>query len=416
MIKTPYFLRVFCCLLIINTQSLLAETLPHEDILLIDHTLTLHDLLEKSLPHYPNSQLLTAKKLELEARNIQAKSLLPSASSVVLRNQNDRLTSRNGESEWEAGVDIPIWLKGQRQAREAIASEMAKNLNTDATYLRLQLAGMIRDALWEVQLVQGLADIAKLKHAAALQLERDVDKRVKSGDLALKDFLVIQTETLQAETEKINAEAEVQHAKFRYMNLTGLHSMPAEFTESKSSKQDVEESHPVLQEAHGKIALSEQKRLLAHIETRDNPTFTLGTRSLRGAADTQHNTSLGLTLRIPLAADVRNAPLLANAEMQLAEQQMYLNQQLLLLKAAMHEAEHNLDVGEMQLEVLSKQNVIAQKSLETAQKGFQLGELDLIDLIRVQTQAFHANRLLKNQQIQQLWNTARFNQAVGELP
>ena len=410
-------LHIACILVVIfyTTLSLSAE-MQHEDELTIDNAFTLHDLVEKSLPHYPNSQLLAAKKLMLEARQTQANSLLPGSAALILRNQNDQLLSRNGETEWEAGLEFPIWLNGQRKARAAIANIASQNLTADTQYLRLQLAGMVRDALWDIQLMQGLADIAKAKHEAASQLQRDIEKRVTLGDMAQKDLLVAQTETLQAESERINAEAEVQHAKFRYVNLTGLSIIPAEFTEIKSAKSDVEETHLALLEANGKIALSIEQRNLVRIENRDNPTVTLGTRSLRGATDTQYNNSFGITVRIPLQSATRNTPLQAAAEMQYAENQAHLSQLKLLLAAAMHEAEHNLEVGSAQLEVLTKQHNIAQQSLSVTRKAFQLGELDLSDLIRVQTQAFNTEKSLKNQQIQQLWNTARYNQAVGELP
>ena len=410
-------LHIACILVLIfyTTLSLSAE-MQHEDELTIDNAFTLHDLVEKALPHYPNSQLLAAKKLMLEARQTQANSLLPGSAALILRNQNDQLLSRNGETEWEAGVEFPIWLNGQRKARAAIANIANQNLTADTQYLRLQLAGMVRDALWDIQLMQGLADIALAKHGAASQLQRDIEKRISLGDMAQKDLLVAQTETLQAESERINAEAEVQHTKFRYVNLTGLSIIPAEFTEIKSAKSDVEETHLALLEANGKIALSIEQRNLVHIENRDNPTVTLGTRSLRGATDTQYNNSFGITVRIPLQSATRNTPLQAAAEMQYAENQAHLSQLKLLLAAAMHEAEHNLEVGSAQLEVLTKQHNIAQQSLSVTRKAFQLGELDLSDLIRVQTQAFNTEKSLKNQQIQQLWNTARYNQAVGELP
>ena len=416
MFKLPQILWAFILVFIFNSAVLHAEEMQHEDALTLDNALTLHGLVEKALPHYPNSQLLASKKLMLEARQTQANSLLPGSAALILRNQNDQLLSRNGETEWEAGVEFPIWLNGQRKAREAIANIASQNLTTDTQYLRLQLAGMVRDALWDIQLMQGLATIAKTKQEAASQLQRDIEKRVTLGDMAQKDLLVAKTETLQAESERINAEAEVQHAKFRYINLTGLSVIPGEFTELKSAKSDVEDTHLALLEASGKIALSIEQRNLVRIENRDNPTVTLGTRSLRGATDTQYNNSFGITVRIPLQSATRNTPLQASAEMQYAENQAYLSQLKLLLAAAMHEAEHNLEVGSAQLEVLTKQHNIAQQSLSVTRKAFQLGELDLSDLMRVQTQAFNTEKSLKNQQIQQLWNTARYNQAVGELP
>ncbi len=410
-------LHRLCILAIIfyTTVSFSAE-MQHEDELLLSNTLTLHDLVEKALPNYPNSQLLAAKKVELQARQTQANSLLPGSVAIILRNQNDQLLSRNGETEWEAGLEFPLWLSGQRKAREAIANIANQNLTADMQYLRLQLTGMVRDALWDIQLMQGLADIAKAKHEAASQLQRDIEKRVTLGDMAQKDLLIAQTETLQSKSELINAEAEVQHAKFRYKNLTGLNIIPADFVEVKSAKSDVQEAHPALIDANSKIALSAERRNLVRIENRDNPTVTIGARSLRGATDIEYNNSLGITLRIPLQSATRNAPLQAAAEMQYAENQANLSQLKLLLAAAMHEADHNLEVGSAQLEVLTKQSAIAQQSLTVTRKAFQLGELDLSDLMRVQTQAFNTERSLRNQQIQQLWNTARFNQAVGELP
>ena len=410
-------LHTTCILLVILfNPPLFAAEMQHEDALMVNNTLTLHDLVEKTLPHYPNSQLLAAKKRELEARQIQANSFLPGSASVILRNQNDVLLSRNGETEWEAGIEMPIWLSGQRAARAAIADVSASNLNQDQQLLHLQLAGMVRDALWDNELMQGLYDIAELKWTAAKQLEQDVQKRVNLGDMAQKELFIAQSETLLAENENIAAQAEVQHAKFRYINLTGLREIPSIYAEQKSTKLDVDESHPALLEANGKVALSNQMRNLTKIETRENPTVTIGTRSLRGANDTQYNNSLGIILRIPLQSAVRNAPLQAAAETNYTQQQVNLSALKIMLAAAMHEAEHNLEVGEQQLNVLAKQQLIAQKSLHAVRTGFKLGEIELIEVMRAQTQAFNVDKNLKNQQIQQQWNTARYNQAVGELP
>ena len=410
-------LHIACIsLVILFNPSLFAAEIQHEDALMENNTLTLHDLVEKALPHYPNSQLLAAKNRELEARQIQANSLLPGSATVILRNQNDLLLSRNGETEWEAGIEMPIWLSGQRAARSAIADFSAGNLIQDQQLLHLQLAGMVRDALWDIELRQGLDDIAELKWTAAKQLEQDVQKRVSLGDMAQKDLFVVQSETLLAENESIAAQAEVQHAKFRYINLTGLREIPSTYAEQKSTKLDVDESHPALLEANGKIALSIQMRNLTNIETRENPTVTIATRTLRGANDTQYNNSVGIILRIPLQSATRNAPLQDAAETNYTQQQVNLSTLKIVLAAAMHEAEHNLEVGEQQLNVLAKQQLIAQKSLRAVHSGFKLGEIELTEVMRVQTQAFNVDKNLKNQQIQQQWNTARYNQAVGELP
>ena len=35
-----------------------------------------------------------------------------------LRHQNDKIGSGRNQREWEAGLDIPVWLPGQRAARK----------------------------------------------------------------------------------------------------------------------------------------------------------------------------------------------------------------------------------------------------------------------------------------------------------
>ena len=80
---------------------------------------------------------------------------------------------------------------------------------------------------------------------------------------------------------------------------------------------------------------------------------------------------------------------------------------------SMPRGETGEDPSMYQNEVLTYENPVSSKRVT---EGNAVGELDLSDIMRVQAQTFNADRSLKNQQIQQLWNTARFNQAVGELP
>jgi len=54
--------------------------------------------------------------------------------------------------------------------------------------------------------------------------------------------------------------------------------------------------------------------------------------------------------------------------------------------------------------------------MRLAQKAFDLGETDLVHLMRVQALAYEAERALASRKIQLQWDIARYNQAVGVLP
>ncbi len=410
----PYFLLWALYWFLFSTPAL-AEQDEHDHDLQVSTQLTLHDLVEKTIIRYPDSALLAAKQIEIDAKNKRANGLLPAAPAIGLINRNDAMTSHRGEREWEAELELPVWLPGQRAAREAIARDAALGLVDTRATLNLQVAGMVRDALWDIAMMTHHATLAKSRHQMSLALLSDVEKRVKAGDLPKTDIMLIQNEAYQAETYLLRAEAEVKHAQFRYTLLTGLHDIPEVFAEQQV-KTTLDENHPAVRDATKKILVADDERNLIKVERRENPTVLLNARSQRGPFDNQANESLGLKLRIPFETEAHSAPLVANAEMNYAKNQAEAQHLRYALEAAFHEAEHNLEVTTAELAITTKQHANAQESLRLAKKAFALGETDLVNLLRVQASAYEAERAMKQRQIQLQWDTAHYNQAVGEMP
>jgi outer membrane protein TolC len=198
--------------------------------------------------------------------------------------------------------------------------------------------------------------------------------------------------------------------------LTGLEELPAKVEESLSGMAEIGERHPFLAEAGAKITLAQGERNLAQLEKRENPQVMLNARRERGAFDSTSSSSVGLALRIPLDAPVRSAPLLAAAEMGLAQAMSERDQRTIVLQTMLHEATHNLEVTRDELSIVEEQHRLAQENLRLAKKAFDLGESDLVSLMRVQASAQEAERALRSRQTQLQWDIARYNQAVGVLP
>lgn len=410
----PWFLLcvLYCFLL---SGSAFAEQDEHDHDLQVSAQLTLHDLVEKTIVRYPDSALLVAKKIEIEAKSKRANGILPAAPAISLLNRNDAATSNRGEREWETDLELPIWLPGQRAAREALARDSALGLADAHATLNLMVAGMVRDTLWDIAMMTHQASLAKSRHQTALALLSDVEKRVKAGDLPKTDIMLTQNEAYQAETYLLRAEAEVKHAQYRYQLLTGLNVLPEHYSE-KQANAILSDNHPALRDASKKILVADDERSLIKVERRENPTVSLNARSQRGPFDNQANESLGLKLRIPFETEAHSAPLVANAEMNYAKNQAEAQHLRYTLEAAFHEAEHNLEVTTAELAITTKQHANAQESLRLAKKAFALGETDLVNLLRVQASAYEAERAMKQRQIQLQWDTAHYNQAAGEMP
>ena len=205
------------------------------------------------------------------------------------------------------------------------------------------------------------------------------------------------------------------HARHRYFLLTGLRELPASYEEKQSSLEDYSQS-PIWLEVESKLGLAETERDLAQVESHENMRVLLNVRSTKGAFDTTNNDSVGVHVRVPFGGEASAAPIRAAAEMVVGNALTEREAMRFELEAAMHEAEHNLSVSQAELTIAAKQYEIAKESLTLAQKAFQLGETDLVSLLRVQAQTFEAERAFTTRQIQVQWDIARYNQTVGVLP
>ncbi len=398
--------------------ALAASAVHGEELerLVPDAQLTLSAVVDAAYARNPKQAVLRAGSSVVEAREIHAGSTLPGAPAIVARHQNDAIGSNRNLSEWDAGVDIPLWLPGQRAAREAVAQEARSGLAADQASLKLLLAGQVRDAVWDVAMNNNAVTLAEIRLAAAQALQNDVEKRWKAGELAKTDTMLTRNETLQAQTLLLRAQAELKHAEHRYWMLTGLKHLPQSAEETLSAKTGLDDTHPMLADLAKRMEIARSERNLVQVERRENPQLSLNARHDRGAFDNEYNNSIGFAVRIPLDAEVRAAPMLAAAELALGEATSRHGEQLLALQTALHEADHNLEVTREELTIVEAQHRLAQENLRLAKKAFDLGETDLVGLLRTQTLAREAEKSLTNLRTRLLWEIARYNQAVGVLP
>lgn len=379
-------------------------------------TLTLHDVLQIAMERNPQRHVIQAMDGEVQARYTHARGMLPAAPAVSIRHQNDAIGSGRGEREWEAELELPVWLPGQRNARQVVANESHEDLAASRDGLMLQVAGVLRDAVWDIGMNANNVELVTQRLRMTEALQHDVERRYQAGELAKTDLMLAQNETLQAQAALLRAKTELRHAQHRYTVLTGLSDIPLHTDEIISTTTGLSDQHPFLREAEAKIVLAQHERELVRVESRENPQLLLAARSQRGAFDNQYNDSIGLKLRIPFDSEVRSAPLMALAATNVAKFMAERDRLRYAMETALHEAEHNLEVTRAELDVVTRQNQISQENLRLGKKAFELGETDLVHLLRVQSLAYEAERALSSRKIQLQWDTARYNQAVGVLP
>lgn len=402
-----------------HVSTVLADNIgrdsDHVDTVSTNSRLSLQAVLQQVVSIHPQQSLLMAHQQMVQARRTVANSWLPQAPSVGFSHQNDALQSNRNEREWQAQMQIPIWLPGQRQARSQVANLADDSLLQDRAGLQQLAADLLRNAVWEIAMRRNDLSLMENRLQSLRSIAEDVQKRFKAGEVARLEVMQSQQETLQAERQLMLANAELMHAQFRYQQLTGLSEMPANLEETLSTRENYEDS-PYWQAAQARLKLAESQRDLTAIEQRQNPQLTLSTRTIQSGFDYAYNSSMGVAITIPLQSEVQRAPLLANAEQNIGEARTQLETLRRQLENNLHEAEHNLHVSRQELTLIQQQQAIASENASLARKAYRLGELDLNQLLRLQLLAFEAERSLSSQQLQVQWNIAKYNQAVGVLP
>jgi outer membrane protein TolC len=86
------------------------------------------------------------------------------------------------------------------------------------------------------------------------------------------------------------------------------------------------------------------------------------------------------------------------------------------LEKGLHEAEHALEVTRQELSIAQQLKQIAETHLNMTQISFTAGEINLLDLLKIQARSLEAIRNAKEQEVKLQRNIAFYNQAVGAQP
>jgi len=379
------------------------------------YAVSLRAALDQAWEKSPQAQTLEAKRAESDAQGVAANSLLPGAPAIILGHRNDQLSNNAGVREWEAGIALPLWLPGQRDARQRQAKIGRAGLEANILALRLRLAGELREAIWQVRQVEAQIRLDEARAQTAKKLAEDVAKRVRAGELAKTDLNLAQNEWRTAQAAVLQNRNQLLQAQQAYATLTGTSVLPDDSAESAQSK-PLSDDHPLMEEARLAIEVAQAQVHVASQSRRDNPELELSTRRARGNLNDAYAGTVALALRLPLATDARNLPLTSAAQTALTRAQSEYTRTRLALEYNRQQAEQALQAADQLLDLARQQRAAAWENLDLIQKSFSLGESDLFTLLRARTAAFEAEQAHNQQEIAQALSRARVNQAQGVLP
>lgn len=370
----------------------------------------------------PQAAGLDAREAEARAAQDVAAGLTPEPGSVSIGNLNDRFNRNLGKQEYEVELAVPLWLPGQKAAREAEATSRIDEAVARRTSVRLDVSGELREAWWALAAARSARLLASRRLETAHALETDVMRRYKVGELSRIDANLAQTETHVANAELIEMEATLLQAEQAVQILIGSPSPKDLDEESPTTRQLIGEtgdsaaSHPLLAATAAAARRARARVQVADESRRASPELALRVVRERGDFAESYSNSVGIKLKIPFSSgsQVRRDTSAAQAEANQADADLLRTQTRVRLDV--ERAQRNLQSAERQLAMAQERRQLSAENLRLAEKAFSLGESDLATLLRIRAAAFDAAAFFDRQRVARAAAISRLNQAMGVLP
>jgi cobalt-zinc-cadmium efflux system outer membrane protein len=256
----------------------------------------------------------------------------------------------------------------------------------------------------------------------AEQLAGDVSRRVKAGDLSRADQHQAEGGVATAQALLAEAGSAQATAGQRLRGLLGVSArVPAEPVTEKAPGASVnapidEASHPILREIADRAEAARKAKALAQTQTRANPQLMLATTRERDAYGNAYDQNITVGVRIPFGADNRQRARIVTAEAEAVEAETRLEYEREQVFAAVDAARARADAARLQLVAAERRAQLARETRGFYDKSFRLGESDLPTRLRVELEAYEADRQLARSRVSAALSISQLRQALGLLP
>ncbi|WP_158290026.1 TolC family protein [Ramlibacter sp. WS9] len=359
----------------------------------------------------PQARALASRQAELEARARAASSLIAGPPSLSLGHRTDRVGSNGGLRESEFEVTAPLWTPGVRRATADQVEADRASFEQQQALAKMKLAAEVRELAAQAAIAQIEREVAQSKLREAQVLAGDVERRVKVGEVARVDLLQAQSVQRQAAAAQAQAQSAQARSLAQWRALTGL-AQSASLDEQAGSAQE----HPAVTAAQAQLRAAQAKLAWTQADHRDPVEVGVGMVRERAAFGAPNETSLKLSLRVPLGSHGRNAPKLAAAQAEVYAAEAEAQATVRSVDAEQEATRAELAAAQ-RAEALAAERETASREVQALiAKSYRLGESDLPTRLRAESERFEAELAHAKARLETRRAIAKLNQANGILP
>lgn len=385
-----------------------------EEELRVDADLAPAAVVDAAAERHPQRGLLAAQAASSAAQARYGSRWMPDSTALSAFHMNDRAFDDTGARESELAISFPVWLPGEKRARQARGeAALAAQASREAAF-RWRLSGEVRNVLWSVRLARRQWALAQEQEARLEQLLGQVAAFAEAGESSRADLLSTAQELARWKAETIALEAEYRDHERSYRALTGLPVVPEHITEPLSESEEAGPGHPALRLAADQMAEAAAEADALAEQSAYRPTVDVFWRGYRGERNTPDVDALGIGFSVPLGPSPRRDAEVARArEAAAAAESDYLQAQR-EVGLQLHEAAHQLETVGRQLANAQSMMQAASEKFELDRLAFELGELSTNQWLRRLAEYKDIERHHQLLEIQHGAAIAAYNQAVGE--
>lgn len=371
---------------------------------------TLAEATEAAWRLSPQSRSLSARQDELAARARAAGSFFAGAPSVSIAHQAGQGGAR-GARETEAEISAPLWSPRLKSATASQVDADRAALDAQVNAARLNLAREARELAAEVALARAQIELSERKLTEARALADDTERRVKSGESARIDALRAQGASREAESSKASAEAALARSLASWRALTGLDAAAA--LDEPPAKDG---PHPLVAAAEAQVRAARSKLDLVQADRREPMEAGVGVVRERSGPGAETESSLRLTLRVPLGGDIRNGARIAAARAELYALEAELDAASRQVASDREASLAGLSAAKRAELLATERERLAREAQELVAKSHRLGESDLPARLRADAERFDAELARSRASIEARRALSKLNQAYGAAP
>ncbi len=378
---------------------------------------TLAEVVQSSLQRHPEVQLEKAhRKLEAGYRQ-QAGSLLGGDPQINFSVDGDKPGTDFGYEEYAVGISVPIQLPSHRETKAILAENLGRLANEERLRLWWQVTGEVLERAWKLRIAETDRKEVMKQWAASRALVRDIEHRYRVGEVSHNDLLLAQQEQLDVESAYQAAVNQENRARLAWRNYTGRDALPTGLEEYSAPLPAPPplEKHPRLAALLGKVQTAKARVQEVRSQRRAPPVVSLFAKRDRGSRQEDYTDSLGFEVSLPLGTRTPAAAAMAEAEAEQlrAEAELQLARRELQLQVS--QAEQALVTANKQLDLARRKYAYARDRMKLAKRAFELGEMDLYQLLIARREFNQAARDLKLRELEKLHAAARKNHLLGVI-